>query len=90
MVMIVHQTVGVTAPSKPINHFGQAFQKGLAVGNRLDNRLEGIASAGDVIKGMRKLEAKRTGHGRSLAFPAIVLQDLTPYTERVIDPLLLL
>ena len=74
--MIIHQTVTVTAPAKPINHLSEASQKGLAIGHRLDNRLASIASAGDVIQGMRKLESKRSRHGSSLGDSFVVLQDL--------------
>jgi len=58
MVVIVHQTVDMTAPPKPIHDLGEAKEKGLAVGHGFDNRLSGIAPSGHVIQGMSKLEAK--------------------------------
>jgi hypothetical protein len=56
MVMIVHQAIGMAAPSKSVDHMGESRQKGLPIDIGAHDLLPGIAPARDMIDRVRKFQ----------------------------------
>jgi hypothetical protein len=56
MVMIVHQAIGMAAPSKSVDHMGESRQKGLPIDIGAHDLLPGIAPTRDMIDRVRKFQ----------------------------------
>ena len=77
MIVIVHQTIGITTPAKAIDDMGKERAPLQPVAVVIHNVLPGIAPTRNMVHGARIFNAKRTGHGREYSEPIIPLQDLT-------------
>jgi hypothetical protein len=62
MIVVVHQTVRVAAPSVPIDDMGEQREPLRPIAVIVHNVLPGIAPTGEVIDGAGELKTKRTGH----------------------------
>lgn len=82
VIVVVHQTVGVTEPVKALDDVPQALQEGVAIGIVLEDVVPRIASGRHMIDRPVKLQPKRTRHTLCRYHTDEMLfkiQDLTPY-----------
>jgi len=81
VIVVVHQTVGVTEPVKAPDDVPQALQEGVAIGIVLEDFVPRIASGRHMIDRPVKLQPKRTRHTLCRYHTDETLfkiQDLTP------------
>lgn len=71
MVVVIHQTIGMTEPAIPIDDMGEQREEGRAVPVIRHDSLAGIAATGHMVDGTGKFQTKGTSHGGNLAAPPI-------------------
>jgi len=64
MIMIGHQTIGMTPPMKPLTYLGVDLKKRGAIGIIEENILPSIPACRDMIQSTRIFNAKGSSHGR--------------------------
>ena len=62
VIMVRHQTVGVEPDAEAFDHFGQCVEETVAVMVVAEDGLAFVTAGGDVIGGIRELNAERTCH----------------------------
>lgn len=66
MIVVAHQTIGMTAPADTVNDVGQLLKKQRAVPIIRNNVPSGIAATRDMVDDTEIFKAQRTGHGGTL------------------------
>src|SRR5918992_2226827 len=79
MVVVAHQAIGMTAPTKAADHLSQHTKKHHPVGIIQTDVLPSVASRGHLINCAGKFNAERSSHGVKFKAPNALMQDLTPY-----------
>jgi hypothetical protein len=84
MVMVCHETVGVTDPIVALHNLGQDIQKRLAISIILVDRFPPVPPGCHVVEGSGELDAQGSGHAQSLARfrKNAIMRELTPLVSQ--------
>src|SRR2546427_9126074 len=80
VIVVVHQTVGVTQPVKSVNHLAQDLQEHFAIPIVIEDVFSGVTPGGYMVNRTVKFHSERTSHDASelsKQVPNSKIQDLT-------------